>query len=63
MTAAEKKMFDSLETMLRGYQDVIVPRLYEEIEELKKENARLRLEMSYMKNPNAIGDSHEMGSW
>ncbi|MED9905262.1 MAG: hypothetical protein UFG06_13915 [Lachnospiraceae bacterium] len=30
---------------------------------LKKENADLRLEMSYMVNPNAIGDRHEMGCW
>ena len=31
--------------------------------ELKKENADLRLKISYMVNPNAIGDRHEMGCW
>ena len=30
---------------------------------MKKENERLRLEMSYMSSPNTIGDCHEMGAW
>lgn len=30
---------------------------------LKKEIADLKLKMSYMVNPNAIGDCHEMGCW
>lgn len=34
-----------------------------EIERLKAENDKLRLEMSYMKKPNTIGDIHEMGAW
>ena len=34
-----------------------------ENEAMKKEISRLRLEMSYMKSPNRIGDSHEMGAW
>ena len=63
MTVAEKKAMEGLMTMLEGYQEVIVPRLNREIAELKAENARLRQEMSYMKSPNEIGDSHEMGSW
>lgn len=62
MTAAEKKAMEGLMTMLEGYQEVIVPRLNREIAELKAENARLRLEMSYMKSPNEIGDRHEMGN-
>lgn len=31
--------------------------------ELSKENDRLKAEMSYMKSPNTIGDTHEMGAW
>lgn len=31
--------------------------------ELKHENAELRSEISYMKKPNTIGDTHEMGAW
>ena len=34
-----------------------------EIERLKAENSELRLKMSYMKDPNTIGDIHEMGAW
>ena len=34
-----------------------------ENETLKRENERLRLEMSYMSSPNTIGDCHEMGAW
>ena len=34
-----------------------------EIERLKDENSELRLKMSYMKEPNTIGDIHEMGAW
>lgn len=30
---------------------------------LKEEVSKLRLEMSYMHNPNTIGDRHEMGCW
>lgn len=63
MTAAEKKAMEGLMTMLEGYQEVIVPRLNREIAELKAEIERLRLEMSYMKSPNEIGDRHEMGNW
>lgn len=37
--------------------------LKKEIKALKKENADLRLNMSYMVNPNAIGDRNEMGAW
>lgn len=31
--------------------------------ELKKQVEDLKLEKSYMINPNAIGDRHEMGCW
>ena len=31
--------------------------------ELSKEIDRLKTEMSYMKSPNTIGDTHEMGAW
>jgi hypothetical protein len=34
-----------------------------EIERLKAENGELKLKMSYMKEPNTIGDIHEMGAW
>ena len=40
-----------------------VAKMKAENEALKKEISRLRLEMSYMKSPNTIGDSHEMGAW
>ena len=33
-----------------------------EMESLRREVERLRREMSYMSNPNEIGDRHEMGS-
>lgn len=33
------------------------------IAEQKAEIERLKLEMSYMKSPNTIGDRHEMGCW
>lgn len=35
--------------------------LMRENEELKKQVSELRLKMSYMVDPNAIGDKHEMG--
>lgn len=41
----------------------LINRQRAEIERLKAENATLRLEMSYMKSPNTIGDTHEMGAW
>lgn len=41
----------------------LINRQKAEIERLQTENAKLRLEMSYMKSPNAIGDTHEMGAW
>lgn len=31
--------------------------------ELSKEVDRLKTEISYMKSPNSIGDTHEMGAW
>lgn len=31
--------------------------------ELSKEIDGLKVEMSYMKSPNTIGDTHEMGAW
>lgn len=40
-----------------------IAKMKAENEALKKEISRLRLEMSYMKSPNRIGDSHEMGAW
>lgn len=48
----------------------LINRLKAEIErlnhvraELSKEIDRLKAEMSYMKSPNTIGDTHEMGAW
>jgi hypothetical protein len=41
----------------------LINRQKAEIERLNAENDKLRLEMSYMKNPNSIGDIHEMGAW
>lgn len=38
-------------------------RLIEENRALKKEVSELRVQMSYMRDPNAIGDRHEMGCW
>lgn len=38
-------------------------KLEAENKKLKIQNEQLRIDMSYMKNPNTIGDSHEMGSW
>lgn len=38
-----------------------VKKMKEENERLKKELSDLRLRMSYMTNPFAIGDRHEMG--
>lgn len=40
-----------------------VAKLKAENERLNDENRKLRNEMSYMINPNAIGDRHEMGCW
>ncbi len=73
MTRDERKRFDSIRAMLRGYQDVVVPGLYDEIEELKITICQLNSEKKYLiaeieklkqeMKPNTIGDSHEMGSW
>lgn len=41
----------------------LINRQKAENERLKDKNAKLRLEMSYMKSPNTIGDIHEMGAW
>lgn len=41
----------------------LINRQKAEIERLEAENKKLKLEMSYMKNPNTIGDIHEMGVW
>lgn len=41
----------------------LINRLKSEIETLKSENTKLKHEMSYMKSPNTIGDTHEMGAW
>jgi len=38
-------------------------RLIEENRALKREVSELRVQMSYMRDPNAIGDRHEMGCW
>ena len=38
-------------------------RLKAEVKRLKTENSNLQLKMSYMHDPNAIGDRHEMGAW
>lgn len=36
---------------------------WDELARLKGEFEKMRLEMSYMNDPNEIGDRHEMGSW
>ena len=41
----------------------LINRQKAEIERLETENAKLKHEMSYMKRPNTIGDTHEMGAW
>ena len=43
--------------------DDLINRQKDEIERLKTENGKLKSEMSYMINPNTIGDRHEMGGW
>lgn len=48
---------------LMGDGLLIIKRQKAEIERLKAENSELRLKMSYMKEPNTIGDIHEMGAW
>jgi hypothetical protein len=40
-----------------------VQKMKAENKALKEEIRKLRLEMSYMHNPNTIGDRHEMGCW
>ena len=47
-----------------GKSDLCYPdgdQIYKDFWELKRENDELRLKMSYMVDPNAIGDKHEMG--
>ena len=49
-----------------GRSDLCYPdgdQIYEDFWKVKEENDELRLKMSYMIDPNAIGDRHEMGSW
>ena len=41
----------------------LINRLKAENRALKSENDKLKHEMSYMKSPNTIGDTHEMGAW
>ena len=41
----------------------LIKRQQAEIERLKTENDKLKLDMSYMNKPNTIGDIHEMGAW
>ncbi|MBR6538089.1 MAG: hypothetical protein IKT67_12910 [Lachnospiraceae bacterium] len=51
-------------------RDCKIAKLVDENRTLKAENKRvrkelsdLRLQMSYIHNPNTIGDRHEMGAW
>lgn len=41
----------------------LINRQQAEIERLQKTIDKLKLDMSYMSSPNAIGDKHEMGCW
>ena len=41
----------------------LINRQKAEIESLQIEVSKLKKEMSYMINPNTIGDRHEMGRW
>ena len=41
----------------------IAKRYKAENDRLKAEIKKLKYEMSYMRNPNSIGDVHEMGAW
>lgn len=41
----------------------LIDRQAKKINKLKSERDKLKLEMSYMVNPNSIGDRHEMGCW
>lgn len=41
----------------------LISRQKTEIESLQAEIKKLKRDMSYMSNPNTIGDRHEMGCW
>ena len=41
----------------------LIKRQQAEIERLRDENNKLKLDMSYMIKPNTIGNVHEMGAW
>ena len=51
----------TLKQLQNGAGQQGTPELQKRIKELEAENGRLRHEMSYMVNPMAIGDRHEMG--
>lgn len=66
----DKEIIKALERMSRedpeGFSsDVLdlIKRQKAEIERLKAENNKLKLDMSYMIKPNTIGNVHEMGAW
>lgn len=61
----QKRCVDSKSctTILFDFTLDLINRQKAEIERLKAENSELRLKMSYMKEPNTIGDIHEMGAW
>lgn len=49
-------------TLAKKYENII-NRQKTEIERLQAEIKKLKRDMSYMSNPNTIGDRHEMGCW
>lgn len=57
------KKVDHPELYALGMCTSIFNRQKAEIESLKDAIKDLRREMSYMVNPNTIGDRHEMGCW
>ena len=49
-------------TLAKKYENII-NRQKTEIERLQAETKKLKRDISYMSNPNTIGDRHEMGCW
>ena len=64
-TTSAKCVNDAMQAALDliNRQEAEKAELQREIASYKSEIENLKLEMSYMKNPNTIGDSHEMGCW
>ena len=68
VTVSKDEMMEIHSLVCRQQSEIIKQKnknskLRNERNRLKAEIDRLKLEMSYMKSPNMIGDSHEMGAW